>query len=169
MKKLTPTLLASAALAMPAMVPAMAQNQQPQAQQQNNTQQQPPEQQANQNNGQENQQQASNQPISTQQLGRSGVKKVQQALDKAGFNAGRQDGIAGSETKTALKDFQKSKGIQGSGQINQKTLSALGVNVASNENTGDQNSMGSQNGNNNPAPNESGAPNQNAAPNQSGH
>lgn len=136
MRKLTLTLLASVALAMPAMAPAMARNNPPpnqksQVQQPSNAQQQPKRQQANQQNGQPNQQQASNQPISPQQLGRSGVRKVQQALDKDGFHAGRPDGFDGTQTRTALKDFQKSKGIQGNGQITRQTLSDLGVQVAS--------------------------------------
>jgi hypothetical protein len=160
MRKFTLTLLASAALAMPAMVPALAQNspqnQQPQAQQQNNAKpQQPNQQQANQNNGQQNQQ-AANQAISPRQLGRSGVRQVQQALDKNGFHAGRSDGIDGPQTRTALRNFQKSKGIQSNGQINQQTLSDLGVNVASNQSNADQNGMSNQNGNNNPAPNQNG-------------
>lgn len=152
MTKITLTLLASAALAVPTMVPAMAQsspqNQKPQVQQQSNaTQQQPNQQQANQHNEQL-WQQAANQPIPPRQLGRSGVRRVQQALDKKGFDAGRADGIYGSETRTALREFQKSKGIQSNGQINRQTLSELGVN---------QNSMSNQDGNNNPAPQSSSA------------
>jgi hypothetical protein len=127
MKKLTLTLLASAALVMPAMVPVMAQNtqqnQQPQAQQQ-------PRQQSAQNQ-QNQQQQASNKTFSPRQLGRNGVKQVQQALDKDGFKAGNADGIWGRNTRSALEDFQKSKGIQSNGQLNQQTLSDLGVKVAS--------------------------------------
>jgi hypothetical protein len=165
MKKLTLTLLAGAALAMPALVPAgivpaMAQNppqnQQPQAQQQNNGQAN--QQQANQPDQNQNQQQASNQTISPNQLGHKGVRQVQQALAKKGFHTGRADGIWGRDTRTALRDFQKSKGIQGGkGQLNQQTLSDLGVNVASNE--GNQNN--NQNGSNNPSPNQTQAPNQN--------
>jgi hypothetical protein len=150
MKKLTLTLLAGAALAIPAVVPAMAQNppqnQQPQAQQQNNGQAN--QQQANQPD--QNQQQASNQSISPNRLGHNGVRQVQQALAKKGFHTGRADGIWGRDTRTALRDFQKSKGIQSKGQLNQQTLSDLGVNIASNE--GNQNN--NQNGNNNPSPNQ---------------
>lgn len=167
MRKLTPTLLASAAIAMPALAPAMAQNnKQPQLQPQAQQQQQPNQHhanqsngqqgqhQANQNNGQQNQQQADNQPIPSQQLGRSGVKQIQQALDKDGFKAGRTDGVYGRETRSAVRDFQKSKGMQGSGQINQQTLSDLGVNVATNENNqnSDHGGNNNQNGNDNPAP-----------------
>lgn len=156
MKKVTLTLLASAALAMPAMIPAMAQNgtqtQQPQAQQPNmqppqnmqQNMQQPSQPQASQTNQEQNQQQTSNQAISPQKLGRNGVRQIQQALAKKGFHSGRADGIFGRDTKTALRNFQRSKGIRSNGQLNQKTLSDLGVNVASNENMGNQN--GNQNG-----------------------
>jgi peptidoglycan hydrolase-like protein with peptidoglycan-binding domain len=149
MKTLTLTLLAGAALAVPAVVPATAQNapqsQQPQAQQPNT--QQPNQQQANQNQGQN--QQASTQRISPRQLGRNGVRQVQQALDKSGFHAGRADGIFGRSTRTAVMDYQKSKGIHSNGQLNQQTLSDLGVKVASNENMGNQHN--DQNGSNNPS------------------
>jgi murein L,D-transpeptidase YcbB/YkuD len=163
MKRFTLTLLASAALAMPAMVPAMAQSnaqtQNNQAQQQSAQQQpneQPPNQQANAQNGQrnqqqaneqngqqQNQQQASNQPIQPRQLGRAGVRRVQQALDKDGFKAGRADGIYGHKTRTAVEDFQRSKGIQSHGQMNQQTLADLGVNPTNNQ----ANQSGGQNGN----------------------
>jgi peptidoglycan hydrolase-like protein with peptidoglycan-binding domain len=146
MKKLTLTLLAGAALAMPAVVPAMAQNspqnQQPQAQQQ----QQQPQNSAQTNQQQSSQQQpnrqASNQPVTPRQIGRNGVRQVQQALDKDGFHAGRADGLWGRNTRTAIKDFQKSKNIQGNGRLNQQTLSELGVNVASNQTNGNQNGGG---------------------------
>lgn len=152
MRKIILTLLASAALAMPATAPAMAQNnpqnqnQKSQAQQQ--SQQQPNQQQAKRHSGQKNQQLAANEPISAQRLGGSGVRRIQRALDKEGFHAGRADGIYGSETRAALREFQNSKGIQGNGQINQQTLSDLGVKVSSKN----QNSMGNQIGNSNPAP-----------------
>lgn len=169
MRKLTLTLLASAALAMPAMVPAMAQTssptqepqmqhqssateqqqaQQPNQQQAQQNNQQNSQNQANQNNGQQNPEQAANQPVPPRELGRSGVKQIQQALDKSGFHAGRADGIDGPKTRTALKDFQKSKGIQSTGKINQQTLSDLGVKMASNQRMANQANMNNhQNGN----------------------
>jgi peptidoglycan hydrolase-like protein with peptidoglycan-binding domain len=149
MKKLTLTLLAGAALAIPAMVPAIAQNtpqnqqpQQPNMQQPN--MQQPNQPQASQQNPGQNQQ-ASNQPISPRQLGHNGVRQVQQALAKHGFHSGRADGIWGHDTQTAVRDFQRSKGIQSKGTLNQQTLSDLGVNIASND-------MGNQNNNQNGNP-----------------
>jgi hypothetical protein len=141
MKKLTLALLASAALALPAAIPAMAQNnhqaRQPQAQQQ----QQKPQNTAA-TKGQQPNQQASNRTVSPRQLGRNGVRKVQQALDNDGFHAGRADGIWGRNTRTALMHFQKSKDIKSNGQLNNKTLSDLGVKVASNQTFGSQNGNG---------------------------
>lgn len=170
MRKFTHTLLASAALAMPAMVPAMAQtNPQTQPQMQHQNAQPQPNQQANHNNGRQNtaqlpnqpanrntgqqdQQQAANEPVSPRQLGHSGVRQVQQALDKDGFHAGRPDGIYGPETQAALKDFQKSKNIQSNGQLDRQTLSDLGVKMASNQSMQSQNNM-NQSGTHTAAPN----------------
>lgn len=159
MKKLTLALLASAALALPAAVPAMAQStshtMQPQAQQQQQPQQKQNQQKqsmARTNSPQPNQQQPNQQAsnrISPQQLGRNGVRQVQQALNKDGFQAGHVDGIWGPDTRMALMHFQKSKDIQNNGQLNKKTLSDLGVNVASNQ------SFGNHSGNTmNSAPNQ---------------
>lgn len=171
MKKLTLALLASAALAMPVAVPAMAQNspqtQKPQAQQQQpqnpaemkqkQSMQQPNEQQSTQqpNGQQQPNKQASSQPISPQQLGRNGVRQVQQALNKDGFHAGKTDGIWGPDTRTAVNDFQKSKDIPGNGKLNKQTLSDLGVKMAANENTGNQ-----DNSDMNSPTNQSSTPNQ---------
>jgi Putative peptidoglycan binding domain len=147
MKKLTLTLLASAALAMPAMVPAMAQGTTPQPAtpgtmapgamqngQQPETQQQSPN--TSQNAEQQNpggNAQAATRVIPPSQLGRTGVRKVQTALNKKGFHAGHADGIWGSRTRNAVQNFQKSRNMSANGQLTQKTLSALGVQVASNQ------------------------------------
>lgn len=156
MKKLTLTLLASAALALPAALPAMAQNtpanQPPQAQQPQAQQPQQPQAQNQQN--QSSNQQASTQRISPQRLGRSGIRQVQQALNKKGFDAGHADGMMGRQTREALLKFQRSKGIHANGTLNRKTLSDLGVQVAQN-NPGSQPSM-SKGNNNQPSQNQNG-------------
>jgi peptidoglycan hydrolase-like protein with peptidoglycan-binding domain len=41
-----------------------------------------------------------------------------------------------SETEAAVKKFQQQKKMQGNGQLDQETLSALGVNVSANESRG---------------------------------
>ena len=55
------------------------------------------------------------------------IKQVQQKLSAAGHDAGSVDGIMSAKTLQALKDFQKAKGIEANGQIDQRTLVALGV------------------------------------------
>jgi peptidoglycan hydrolase-like protein with peptidoglycan-binding domain len=139
MKKTTLMLLASAALALPGALPAMAQNspanQPPQAQNQAQNPQQP----------QGQNQQASKQSVSSRQLGRRDVRQVQQALNKSGHRVGRADGIMGPRTREALQSYQKSKGMQASGKINQQTLSDLGVQVAQ----GSQGKQPSNQGNDN--------------------
>jgi peptidoglycan hydrolase-like protein with peptidoglycan-binding domain len=49
------------------------------------------------------------------------IKQVQTKLNV------KADGIIGPETQKALKDFQSSKGLPANGQLDQQTLSALGV------------------------------------------
>jgi len=53
--------------------------------------------------------------------------RAQQALDQKGFNAGKADGILGSRTKQALNQFQQKQGLQVTGQLDNATLSALGI------------------------------------------
>jgi lipoprotein-anchoring transpeptidase ErfK/SrfK len=52
---------------------------------------------------------------------------VQVALDRAGFSPGEIDGRAGSKTKLALSQFQKSAGLPATGAVNEETIAALGV------------------------------------------
>ncbi len=53
------------------------------------------------------------------------VEDVQQALAKYGFSPGSIDGIYGLRTETAVKSFQKSKGIGADGIVGPKTVEAL--------------------------------------------
>jgi peptidoglycan hydrolase-like protein with peptidoglycan-binding domain len=55
------------------------------------------------------------------------IKQVQTKLNDAGHNVGPVDGIVGPKTQKGLKEFQTSKGLNASGQIDQETLAALGV------------------------------------------
>jgi len=54
------------------------------------------------------------------------VANVQRALNAAGYNAGSADGVMGTNTQTALKQFQTDKGLP-IGNLNLETLKALGV------------------------------------------
>lgn len=54
-----------------------------------------------------------------------GVKKIQTALRKAGFDPGPIDGKMGPKTKKALRGFQKASGLVVDGSVNVKTWKAL--------------------------------------------
>ena len=55
------------------------------------------------------------------------VKEVQEALKGNGFDPGTADGVIGPKTNQAIRDFQKSKNVQATGRIDERTASALGV------------------------------------------
>jgi len=53
------------------------------------------------------------------------VFTLQKNLNKAGFDAGRPDGIIGSMTKEAIQKFQLSVGFIADGYPDQTTISKL--------------------------------------------
>jgi lipid-binding SYLF domain-containing protein/peptidoglycan hydrolase-like protein with peptidoglycan-binding domain len=53
------------------------------------------------------------------------VREAQAALKKEGFDPGPVDGIMGSKTMTALRDFQSHHGLEVTGTINSETEKAL--------------------------------------------
>ena len=59
------------------------------------------------------------------------VKQVQAALKSKGMDPGPEDGVLGPKTQGALREFQKSNNLTATGRIDEKTASALGVDVAS--------------------------------------
>lgn len=144
MKRMIIALLATSALA----APALAQNaspptQKPQPQQEHSQRQSM----AKPQHAQKNQQQAANQqqpgkqvanqqPISPQSLNRGKVRQLQTALNKDGFPVGRVDGIWGTRTREAVQKFQESKGMPGNGALNQNTLAALGVQLNTQQSSG---------------------------------
>jgi hypothetical protein len=76
---------------------------------------------------------AQNQPnneqtISPNSLSQNEVRQIQQALEKNGVGAGAIDGRWGAKTTDAVKQFQQSKNIRANGQLDQQTLSDLGLN-----------------------------------------
>ena len=58
------------------------------------------------------------------------IANIQRALHKAGYNAGKVDGVFGSRTRAALKAFQYDRDLQGDGNVTHRTLKALNVSVA---------------------------------------
>jgi osmotically inducible lipoprotein OsmB len=55
------------------------------------------------------------------------VRSVQQALADRGYSAGPADGRWGPNTEGALRRFQVSQGLQATGQLDARTVAALGV------------------------------------------
>jgi hypothetical protein len=68
----------------------------------------------------------------TRQTSLSGdsIRAIQTALGDSGFKVGRIDGLWGPETDGAVRKFQQSKQIPANCQLDQQTLSALGLNSA---------------------------------------
>jgi peptidoglycan hydrolase-like protein with peptidoglycan-binding domain len=60
-------------------------------------------------------------------LDRGVVQGVQQRLRELGFYGGAVDGVWGAGTTDALSQFQRSRGLEASGQLNPATASALGL------------------------------------------
>lgn len=57
------------------------------------------------------------------------VKKVQKKLNKLGYNCGKADGIYGTKTKNAIKDFQSNEGMTVNGEIKKALLKKLKINI----------------------------------------
>ncbi|MCM8763571.1 MAG: peptidoglycan-binding protein [Candidatus Omnitrophica bacterium] len=60
-----------------------------------------------------------------QTLPRPSVRNIQEALRKAGFYDGAVDGKLGPKTKEAIKNFQKSRGLQVDGIVGKATWREL--------------------------------------------
>lgn len=57
------------------------------------------------------------------------VKLIQQKLKRWGYYNGAIDGIYGSATKKAVKNFQSKNGLTADGIVGNKTLAALGISL----------------------------------------
>src|SRR6185503_3507991 len=64
------------------------------------------------------------------------VKQVQEKLAAEGHDIGEPDGKFGPKTQAALKKYQESKGLPASGQLDEKTLSELGVSADASASSG---------------------------------
>ena len=58
---------------------------------------------------------------------RETVRQVQEALNKAGFDCGTPDGIAGKKTAGAVQKYQESKGMKADGVLSDEILRSLGI------------------------------------------
>lgn len=57
------------------------------------------------------------------------IQDVQAALKNKGFDPGPLDGVMGTKTRTAIREFQESNSLQPTGMLDEKTQEALGVKV----------------------------------------
>jgi|GEM_PF-4107347 len=57
---------------------------------------------------------------------REKIKAIQEALVQAGYKI-KADGLLGKQTRTAVRKFQKSKGLRVDGRVGPQTLKALGL------------------------------------------
>ena len=71
------------------------------------------------------------------------VRSVQQALKQKGYDVGSVDGQMGPNTENALRQFQQAQGISQTGNLDQQTLSALGVEQGGSSQNGMSSSQGS--------------------------
>lgn len=55
------------------------------------------------------------------------VREIQTRLSNWGYYSGSIDGIYGSMTERAVRDFQKKNGLSADGQVGNQTLAALGI------------------------------------------
>ena len=60
-------------------------------------------------------------------MGREAIRSVQIALDEAGYNTGKIDGVLGHQTRSAIAAFQRDHHLKGSGYLTERTLKLLDV------------------------------------------
>lgn len=58
------------------------------------------------------------------------IKDVQQALNDSGYDCGTADGVAGKQTKSAIKKYQKDNDLKVTGTINTALLKSLDITAA---------------------------------------
>jgi hypothetical protein len=63
----------------------------------------------------------------TAHTGDENIMQAQDALAALGYDPGPVDGISGSRTRTALKDYQRDQGLDQTGRLDEATAQALGV------------------------------------------
>lgn len=66
-----------------------------------------------------------------QELSQDQIQQVQRRLNQKGFDAGAVDGKWNNRTQSALRNFQEAQGMKQTGNLDQKTVSSLGVDFGS--------------------------------------
>jgi hypothetical protein len=73
------------------------------------------------------------QQVAALKLDEKKVSELQTALKEKGFAVGAVDGIVGPKTMGAIRNFQSQAGLTATGQPDQQTLKALGIEVGEQE------------------------------------
>ena len=63
----------------------------------------------------------------SQGMGRQNVQQAQEALKNQGYDPGPIDGIMGSQTRQAVRDFQSKNGLRQTGMLNAETKQKLNI------------------------------------------
>jgi Putative peptidoglycan binding domain len=63
--------------------------------------------------------------MTSAKLNQDQVRELQNLLNEKGYQVGTADGIIGTKTRTAIRDFQKSQGLTTTGRPDEQTLRAL--------------------------------------------
>ncbi len=66
-------------------------------------------------------------PTSPPQLTKDTIARAQARLNMLGFQVGRADGLLGARTRQAIRQYQQSKGITSTGELDAATLGSLGI------------------------------------------
>lgn len=71
--------------------------------------------------------------VGTAHLNNTQVRELQRLLTDKGFDAGPADGVIGTKTKQALRDYQTSQGLAVTGQADRATLRSLATDTETQE------------------------------------
>lgn len=71
----------------------------------------------------------SDKPWADQTIALDQVEKVQEQLKSEGLYEGNVDGLIGPKTEEGIRKFQENQNLTASGELNQETIDAMGVDV----------------------------------------
>lgn len=66
-----------------------------------------------------------------QSMDQDTVRQLQEQLQNQGYQVGEVDGVLGPRTQQALTNFQRDQNLQATGQPDQQTMAALGIDTGS--------------------------------------
>jgi len=55
------------------------------------------------------------------------IQRIQRALNSLGYSAGNPDGVIGSQTRSAIRRFQREHSLPVTGTIDRETSEKLGI------------------------------------------